>query len=87
MLFYQFSEPESPVEFARQDQAAVGSDAGTSEIELERDAEGELKALLCISPIGYSPPRAFSSHSHPHDQLMTATIKRFQVEVQLGNPA
>jgi len=32
MLVGQFSEPESLVEFAPQDQAAVGSDAGTLEM-------------------------------------------------------
>ena len=30
MLFDQFSEPESLVEFAHQDQAAVGSDAAST---------------------------------------------------------
>ena len=34
MLFDQFSEPESLVEFAHQDQAAVRSDARTLEIDL-----------------------------------------------------
>ena len=36
MLFDQCSEPESLVEFAHQDQAAVGRDAGTLEFNLER---------------------------------------------------
>ena len=35
MLFDQFSEPESFVEFAHQDQAAGGSDAGILEIDLD----------------------------------------------------
>jgi hypothetical protein len=39
MLFDQFSEPESLVEFAHQDQAAVGSNVGTLEIDLERGVE------------------------------------------------
>jgi len=46
MLVDQFSESESLVEFAHQDQAAVGSDAGTLEIDLERGVEGELKGLI-----------------------------------------
>jgi len=46
MLFDQFSEPESLVKFAHQDQAAVGSDAGTLEIDFERSVEGELKRLI-----------------------------------------
>jgi hypothetical protein len=37
------SFPESLVEFPYQDQAAVGSDAGTLEINLVRGVEGELK--------------------------------------------
>jgi len=46
MLLDQFSEPESLVEFAHQNQAAVGSDARALEIDLERGVEGELKGLL-----------------------------------------
>jgi len=46
MLFDQFSGPESLVEFAHQDQAAVGSDAGALEINLERAVEGKLKGLV-----------------------------------------
>jgi len=46
MLLDQFSKPESLVEFAHQDQAAVGSDARTLKIDLERGVEGELKGLF-----------------------------------------
>jgi len=46
MLFDRFSEPESLVEFAHQDQAAVGSDSAILEINLERGVEGELKGLI-----------------------------------------
>jgi hypothetical protein len=46
MLSDQFSKPESLVELAHQDQAAVGSDARTLEIDLERGIEGELKRLV-----------------------------------------
>ena len=45
MLSDQFSEPESLVEFAHQDQAAIGGDARTLEIDLERGVERELKRL------------------------------------------
>jgi len=41
MLFDQFPEPESLVEFPHQDQAAVGSDAGTLEIDLQGSMEGK----------------------------------------------
>jgi hypothetical protein len=50
VLLDQLSEPESLVEFAYQDQAAVGGDAGSLEIDLERDVEGELKGLLLLVP-------------------------------------
>jgi hypothetical protein len=43
--FDESSEPESLVEFAHQDQAAVGSDAGPLEIDLEGGVKGELKGL------------------------------------------
>jgi hypothetical protein len=46
MLLDQFSQPETLVEFAHQDQAAVGSDAGALEIDLERDVKRELKRLI-----------------------------------------
>ena len=50
MLFDEFSEAESLVEFAHQNQAAVGGDAGTLKIDLERSIEGELKGLiLCLT--------------------------------------
>src|SRR5712692_9433924 len=46
MLLDQFSEPESLVEFAHQDQAAVGSDARALETDLEGGVKGELKGLV-----------------------------------------
>ena len=53
MLFDQLSESEALVEFAHQDQTAIGGDVGALEIDLERGVEGELKGWFCISPIGY----------------------------------
>ena len=50
MLLDEFSEPESLVEFAHQDQAAVGGDAGTLETDLERGVEGELEWLILFLP-------------------------------------
>jgi hypothetical protein len=38
-LFDQISEPASLVEFPHQDQAAVGGDAGTLEIDLQGSME------------------------------------------------
>jgi hypothetical protein len=46
MLLDQFSQSESLVELAHQDQAAVGSDARALKIDLEGGVEGELKRLL-----------------------------------------
>ncbi len=47
-MFDEFSGPDSLVEFAHQDQAAVGSETGTLEIDLERGAEGELRGLVLV---------------------------------------
>ena len=44
--FDEFSETELLVEFAHQDQATVGSDAGPLEIDFERGVERELKWLI-----------------------------------------
>jgi hypothetical protein len=43
VLFDEFSEAESLVEFAHQNQAVVGGDAGPLKLDLERGIEGELK--------------------------------------------
>jgi hypothetical protein len=52
MLLDQLSEPESLVKLAHQDQAAVGRDAGTLKIDLERGVEGELKRLVWAFTLG-----------------------------------
>jgi hypothetical protein len=67
MSFDQFSEPESLVEFPHQDQAAVGSDAGTLEIDLERGVAGELKGLILYLTPWVLTSGASSSRSHPHE--------------------
>jgi hypothetical protein len=46
VLFDEFPEAESHVDFAHQDEAAVGRDAGALEIDPERGVEGELKGLV-----------------------------------------
>jgi hypothetical protein len=46
LSFDQCSEPESLIEFANEDQAAVRGDAGTLEINLERDVGGMLEELI-----------------------------------------
>jgi hypothetical protein len=66
MLFDQFSEPESLVEFPNQDEAAVGSDAGTLEIDLERRVEGELKGLILYLTHWVLTSGASSSRSNPY---------------------
>ena len=66
MLLDQCPEPESLVEFAHQDQAAVGSDARTLEIDLERRVEGELKGLFWYLTHWVLTSGAPSSRSRPH---------------------
>jgi hypothetical protein len=77
MLFHQFTEPESLVEFPHQDQAAVGppprgfgrrvgSDAGTLEIDAQKPVEGELKGLILYLTHSALTSGAASSRSHPH---------------------
>jgi len=46
VLFDEFSEAESLVEFPHQNQAAVGGDAGTLEIDLERGVEGDMREMF-----------------------------------------
>jgi hypothetical protein len=67
MLLDQFSEPESLVEFAHQDQAAVGGDPGTLEIDLERGVEGELKGLVLFVTHWVWTSGASSSRSDLHE--------------------
>jgi hypothetical protein len=66
MLLDQFSEPQSLVEFAHQDQAAVGGDAGTLESDLERGVEGELKGLVLYLTHWVLTSGASASRSDPH---------------------
>jgi hypothetical protein len=53
ILLDQFSEPESLVEFAHQDQAVIGSEARTLEADLERRIKGKAeKAGFVSHPLG-----------------------------------
>ena len=67
MLLDQLSEPESLVELAHQDQAAVGRDAGTLKIDLESGVEGELKRLVRAFTHWASTSGEQSSLSRPHE--------------------
>ena len=67
MLFDEFSEAEALVEFAHQDQAAVGGDAGTLEIDPERSVEGELKGLVLYLTHWVLTSGAVPSRLHPHE--------------------
>jgi hypothetical protein len=67
VLFDQFSEPESLVQFAYQDQAAIGSHAGTLEIDLEGGVERELTGLILYLTHSVLASKASSSRSHPHE--------------------
>ena len=66
MLFDEFSEAESLAEFPHQNYAAVGGDAGTLEIDLERGVEGELKGLILCLTYWVLTSGASSSRLHPH---------------------
>jgi hypothetical protein len=65
ILFDQFSEPEPLVEFAHQDQAAVGSDARTLEADLENSIKGKLKRPLLYLTHWVITSGTSSSRSHP----------------------
>jgi len=67
MLFHQFPEPESLVEFPHQDQVAVGGDTGTLEIDLERGVKRELKGLILLPTYWVLTSAASSSRSGPHE--------------------
>jgi hypothetical protein len=66
MLLDQFSKPESLVEFAHQNQAAVGSDVRALEIDLEGGVKGELKGLVWGFTHWIPTSNTSSSRSHPH---------------------
>ena len=66
MLFDEFSEAESLVEFAHQNHAAVGGDAGTLEIDFERGVEGELKGLILCLTYWVLTSGTFSSRLQPY---------------------
>jgi hypothetical protein len=67
MLCDQFTEPESLVEFAHQNQAAVGGNVGALEIDLKKDTEGKLKRPVLYLTYWVLTSGASSSHSHPHE--------------------
>lgn len=67
MLLDQFSQPESLVEFAHQDQAAIGSDAGTLEVDFEEGIEGELKRLILYLTHWVLTSGTSTSRSNPHE--------------------
>jgi len=66
MLFDEFSEPDSLVEFAHQDQTAVGGDAGTLEIDLARGVGGELDWLILFLTHWVWTSGPVSWRSNPH---------------------
>jgi hypothetical protein len=55
------------VEFAHQDQAAVGSDAGTLEIDLQRGVERELKGLILLLTHWLYTSKVSSLRLDPHE--------------------
>jgi len=85
MLFRQFSEPESLVELAHQDQAAVGSTAGTLEIDLERGVEGELEWRILFLTQRVWTSKAASSRSTPHKHRWRIRPENSLERVHLAN--
>jgi hypothetical protein len=67
MLFDPFSDPESFVEFAHQNEASIGGDAGPLEFDLESGVEGGLQGLILYLTHWVLISGASSSLSHPHE--------------------
>ena len=61
----QFAEPEPLVEFAHQEQAAVGSDARTLKADLETGIEGKLKRPVLLLTRWVLTFGTSSLRSHP----------------------
>jgi hypothetical protein len=66
MLRDQFAEPKPLVEFAHQDQAAVGSNARTLEADLERGIEGKLKRPVLYLTHWVRTSGTSLARSHPY---------------------
>jgi len=60
-------QTQSLIQLANQNQTAIGSHAGTLEIDLERGVEGELKGLILRLTHWVLTSGASSSRSHPHE--------------------
>jgi hypothetical protein len=67
MLFDQFSERESRVGPAHQEECAAGSGAGTLEAGLGRGIEGELNGLILCLTFWVPTSRASSPFSLRHE--------------------
>ena len=63
----QFAKAQSFIQFADQNQAAVGGDARSLEIHLQRSVERELKRLILFLTHWVLTSRASSSHWNPHE--------------------
>ena len=56
MLVNQFSETEPFVQFANQNQATVGGDVRSLEIDFQQVVELSWNGLVCFSPMGVGLP-------------------------------
>jgi hypothetical protein len=63
----EFAEAQTLVQLTHQDQAAVGSNAGTLEIDLERGVERELKGLILFLTHWVSSSGTSSLRSNPYE--------------------
>ena len=57
---------QSLIQFANQNQAPVGSNSRSLEIDLQGRIKRELKGLVLFSPIGCTPLRRLHCAHYPH---------------------
>jgi hypothetical protein len=62
----QVAEAQPLVQLAHEDQAAIGGDSRSLELDLQRHAERELKGLVCRLTHWVSASAPSSSRANPH---------------------
>jgi hypothetical protein len=74
----EIAEAQTFIQLAHQNEAAVGGDARSLEIDLQRGIEGELKGLILFSPIGCAPPERF----HRVETRMNQGVRRLRKAIE-----
>ncbi len=86
LLCDEGAEAQPLVQLADEDQAAIGGDPQSLELDLQRGLERELiGAGIVLSPIGYAPPSVIVARKHASVKTFDAS-SRFSVRSQTGNP-